>query len=153
MSCCRTKCCQSHKITVYTTSAMVGPTRAGPLFPLPLLRPRDLGWLVWCCREGTVLLARTRGGAGTSGNTLMTVPMALVLPSLNTILVPMRRNSGFLMNWNRQIALSPVRRLSLSIEMMEAVCRVHPQCTDMVGGGRWYGHIQHQCMHHGIDAG
>ena len=59
----------------------------------------------------------------------MTLPTALVRPSLKTILVPGRRYSGFLMNLKRHLALSPVRRCSLFIEIMEAVCLELPQWT------------------------
>ncbi len=59
----------------------------------------------------------------------MMLPTALVLPSLNTILVSGRRYSGYLMNRNKQVALSPVRKSSRSMLKMEAVCLVLPEWT------------------------
>lgn len=76
------------------------------------------------------------------GLIFVTEPMALVLPSRKTIRVPGLRNSGFLMNRKWQVALSPVRRLSLSILMMEAVCRVLPQWT--AGGERTAHHASEE---------
>ena len=59
----------------------------------------------------------------------MTVPIALVLPSLNTILMSGRRYSGVLMKRNLTKALSPVRRCSSVMVIIVAVCRTLPTCT------------------------
>ena len=100
-----------------------------PLFPFDLPCPEEwwcgLGWwtpldlYLWVCR----------GVPGICGIILVMFPTAFVLPSLNTMRVPGWRNSGFLMKRNRHEALSPVRRCSLFMEMIEAVCLVLPQWT------------------------
>ena len=48
---------------------------------------------------------------------------------LHTILSPDCRYSGCLINLKCTVALSPVLRQSLSMAMMEAVCRTGPTCT------------------------
>ena len=64
---------------------------------------------------------------GVSWNNFVIVPTAFVRPSLNIIFVPGRINSGFFMNLKRHIARSPVRRCSLSIVSIVAVCLRLPQ--------------------------
>lgn len=54
---------------------------------------------------------------------------AFVRPSRNTIRCPLLMYSGCLMNLNLTLALSPVRKQSLSIVMIDAVCLIEPQCT------------------------
>lgn len=63
------------------------------------------------------------------GRSRETLPTAFVLPSRNTMRMPTRRYSGFLMKrkWTR--ALSPVRRQSMLMLRMEAVWRMLPQWT------------------------
>ncbi len=61
--------------------------------------------------------------------TFVMVPTALVLPSLNTSLWSMCRYSGVLMKRKCTVALSPVRKQSLVIERIVAVCLMLPQCT------------------------
>ena len=57
------------------------------------------------------------------------VPIALVLPSRNTILRSFLKYSGFLINLNLTVALSPVRRCSSFIVSIVAVCRTLPTWT------------------------
>ena len=101
-----------------------------PLLPFPLLRPPvpiSWGWLCWMA---AILGLHPWGEVpGVWGKIFVMLPTAFVRPSRNTILVPGRRYSGFLMKRKRQEALSPVRRCSLFMEMMEAVCFELPQCT------------------------
>lgn len=61
--------------------------------------------------------------------TLVMVPTALVRPSLNTSLWSQCRYSGVLMKRKWTEALSPVRRQSLFMDKMVAVCLMLPQCT------------------------
>lgn len=61
--------------------------------------------------------------------TLVMVPTALVLPSLKTSLWSMCRYSGVLMKRKCTVALSPVRKQSLVIDRIVAVCLMLPQCT------------------------
>lgn len=61
--------------------------------------------------------------------TLVMVPTALVLPSLKTSLCSVCRYSGVLMKRKCTVALSPVRRQSLFMVKMVAVCLMLPQCT------------------------
>lgn len=61
--------------------------------------------------------------------TLVMVPTALVRPSLNTSLWSQCRYSGVLMKRKWTEALSPVRRQSLFMDRMVAVCLMLPQCT------------------------
>ena len=111
-----------------------------PLLPLPLLRPPPGSW-GWLCCTATILGLLPWGVIpGTWGKIFVTFPPAFVRPSLNTILVPGRRYSGFLMNLKRHVALSPVRRCSLFIETMDAVCLELPQCTV------WNIHVSDQYM-------
>lgn len=63
------------------------------------------------------------------GHTLVMVPTALVRPSRNTSRWSMCRYSGVLMKRKWTVALSPVRRQSLSMLRMVAVCLMLPQCT------------------------
>lgn len=62
--------------------------------------------------------------------TLVMVPTALVRPSLNTSLWSQCRYSGVLMKRKWTEALSPVRRQSLFMDKMVAVCRMLPQWTE-----------------------
>ena len=108
---------------------LIPPFFLPPLLPFPLLLPApgSWGWL-WC--TATILGLLPWGETpGMWGNIFVTFPTALVRPSLNTILAPGRRYSGFLMNLKRQVALSPVRRCSLFMDTMEAVCLELPQWT------------------------
>lgn len=61
--------------------------------------------------------------------TLVMVPTALVRPSLNTSLWSQCRYSGVLMKRKWTEALSPVRKQSLFIDRMVAVCLMLPQWT------------------------
>lgn len=63
-------------------------------------------------------------------STFVMVPTAFVRPSLNTSFWSQCRYSGVLMNRKWTVALSPVRRQSLFMVRMVAVCRMLPQCTD-----------------------
>lgn len=58
-----------------------------------------------------------------------TFPTAFVRPSRNTIRWPGFMYSGWLINRNLTIALSPVRRQSFDIVRMDAVWRMDPQWT------------------------
>lgn len=58
------------------------------------------------------------------------VPTALVRPSLNTSLWSQCRYSGVLMNRKWTEALSPVRKQSLFMDKMVAVCLMLPQWTE-----------------------
>lgn len=58
------------------------------------------------------------------------VPTALVRPSLNTSLWSQCRYSGVLMKRKWTEALSPVRKQSLFIDKMVAVCLMLPQWTE-----------------------
>lgn len=90
------------------------------------------GWTWWfascaflaalCCR---VFCAT----ALTWGYNFVMFPMAFVLPSLNTMRMSVFKYSGFLMNRNLTMDLSPVRRCSLVMFIMVAVCRTLPTCT------------------------
>ncbi len=62
--------------------------------------------------------------------TLVMVPTALVRPSLNTSLWSQCRYSGVLMKRKWTEALSPVRKQSLFIDKMVAVCLMLPQWTE-----------------------
>lgn len=64
-----------------------------------------------------------------SSITLVMVPTALVRPSRKTSRWSMCRYSGVLMKRKCTVALSPVRRQSLSILRIVAVWRMLPQCT------------------------
>ena len=100
-----------------------------PLLPLPFPWPGGWwgGWWWWTPLD--LYFWVWRGVPGTCGIILVILPTALVLPSRNTMRVLGWINSGFLMKRKRHVALSPVRRWSLSIEMIEAVCLVLPQWT------------------------
>ena len=62
--------------------------------------------------------------------TLVMVPTALVRPSLNTSLWSQCRYSGVLMKRKWTEALSPVRKQSLFMDKMVAVCLMLPQWTE-----------------------
>lgn len=62
-------------------------------------------------------------------NSLVMVPTALVRPSLNTSLWSQCKYSGVLMKRKWTEALSPVRKQSLFIDKMVAVCLMLPQWT------------------------
>lgn len=61
--------------------------------------------------------------------TLVMVPTALVRPSLNTSFWSQCKYSGVLMKRKWTEALSPVRKQSLFMDKMVAVCRMLPQWT------------------------
>lgn len=61
--------------------------------------------------------------------TLVMVPTALVRPSRKTSRWSMCKYSGVLMKRKWTVALSPVRRQSLSMLRIVAVWRMLPQCT------------------------
>ena len=65
----------------------------------------------------------------TWGYSFVMLPMAFVLPSLKTMRMSVFKYSGFLMNLNLTIDLSPVRRCSLVMFIMVAVWRTLPTCT------------------------
>lgn len=66
--------------------------------------------------------------------TLVMVPTALVRPSLNTNFWSQCKYSGVLMKRKWTEALSPVRKQSLFMDKMVAVCRMLPQWTEDRGG-------------------
>jgi len=124
--------CKSYVATAGAATGAWGGWR-GPFFvtflrllaPFPLLCMRALYCLF--CRVLWVLLPDT------SSWSFVIVPTAFVRPSRKIILVPGQMNSGHFIKRNRHDALSPVRRCSLSIRTMVAVCRAVcrklPQCT------------------------
>lgn len=76
---------------------------------------------------------RTRAGLAVAADgraTLVMVPTALVRPSLNTSFWSQCKYSGVLMKRKWTEALSPVRRQSLFMDKMVAVCRMLPQWTE-----------------------
>lgn len=84
-----------------------------------------------CCAQGLKEWPPVSAGGrrGLQSHTLVMVPTALVRPSRNTSRWSMCRYSGVLMKRKCTVALSPVRRQSLSILRMVAVCLMLPQCT------------------------
>lgn len=64
------------------------------------------------------------------------VPTALVRPSLNTSFWSQCRYSGVLMKRKWTVALSPVRKQSLFMVRMVAVCLMLPQ---------WTGEMEREC--------
>lgn len=103
--------------------------------PLPLaVREESTGFLkksLFCSWFRTGVAPVSPGGrqGGLPGHTLVMVPTALVRPSRNTSRWSMCRYSGVLMKRKCTVALSPVRRQSLSMLRMVAVCLMLPQCT------------------------
>ena len=89
-----------------------------------------LGWWLASCAFFAALCCRVFCATALIwGYSLLIFPMAFVLPSLNTIFMSVFRYSGFLMNLNLTCALSPVRKCSLVIDMIVAVCRTLPTWT------------------------
>lgn len=77
-------------------------------------------------------LFRTNRNLKKWNGTLVMVPTAFVRPSLNTSLWSQCRYSGVLMKRKWTVALSPVRKQSLFMDRIVAVCLILPQCTKNV---------------------
>lgn len=116
--------------TWQSTSIILDPCQAWCLWLKHNLFPQSSRaiWILLLASESKKsLMGRSRWGVGAL--TLVMVPTALVRPSRKTSRWSMCKYSGVLMKRKCTVALSPVRRQSLSMLRIVAVWRMLPQCT------------------------